>query len=266
MHPTMLSFSFLSHHFEIQSYPFFLILSSIMVFVGSIWYLKNRKLYSIKIGLVIFAILISGFIGARLLHGWLNLNEYLKQPTLLYIANFNGFSLFGGIILSGLTGFIICRIWKIDVWKLADTITPQLGIGIAIVRIGCFLNGCCFGKITELPWGVTFPLFSEVHKYQLSQNQTNIFTVQPVHPTEIYELIAALFGSLLAVYLIKRNAHAGIAFLSFSIWFTAFRWFEYYLMVLLPTFQAPQYFYPILYLTIIIVCLFFLIRKLFPIH
>lgn len=51
--------------------------------------------------------LVSAFIGARLLHVGLHLNAYLKQPTLVYSFNPDGFSLFGGILLSGITGYFL---------------------------------------------------------------------------------------------------------------------------------------------------------------
>jgi prolipoprotein diacylglyceryltransferase len=104
---------------------------------------------------------------------------------------------------------------------------------------------------------------SEAHKYQLLNNETNILTVLPVHPTEIYELLAAGIGLFLASFLIRKKAPDGIAFLSFGIWFMAFRWFDYYLMVLPRTFQASPYFYPILYGFLIILCGVFVGQKLY---
>jgi phosphatidylglycerol---prolipoprotein diacylglyceryl transferase len=261
MRPTLFSFTIFSNHIDVRSYPTFMFLALTMVIAGSLWFAKKRHLSKRISVLVLTVMAVSAFIGARAFHIFLNYNEYVKHPILMFSLSANGFSLYGGILAAIISGYAFCKKLKLNVWELGDTVIPWLGFGIAILRVGCFLNGCCFGKITRLPWGVTFPLLSEAHKYQLTHNQTDIFSVQPVHPTEIYELIAALLGSLMAIYLIKRKAPDGTAFLVFALWFTAFRWFDYYLMVLPPTFDAPLYFYPVLYAILIIVGLIFLMNR-----
>ena len=264
MHPILFSLPLFSHSIDIYAYPVFLIFAGLVVIGGTIRFAKIRNLPMRSIAWMLFAMLMAALVGARMLHILVNFGAYAKNPSLIYSFDDSGFSLFGGVIFAVITGYVMCRMSKVNFWKFADTITPFLGIGIAMVRIGCFLNGCCFGKITSLPWGVTFPFFSEAHKYQMSQSQTTLLTVRPVHPTQIYELLAALTGSLLAMYVIKRKTTNGTAALVFALWFTVFRWIDYYFMVQLPTFQASPYFYPFLYFGLILVCLFFLLRKSYP--
>ena len=75
-------------------------------------------------------------------------------------------------------------LWKkVKFWSIMDLTGLCVPLALAFGRVGCFLNGCCYGKPTTMPWGVTFP------------------TAAPLvarHPTQLYELILdlALFGFL----------------------------------------------------------------------
>jgi phosphatidylglycerol:prolipoprotein diacylglycerol transferase len=68
---------------------------------------------------------------------------------------------------------IYCRVKKLDFWHVADLIAPMIALGYAIVRIGCFLNGCCYGK--PAAWGVVFPHVDKVAR----------------QPTQIYLMLAS---------------------------------------------------------------------------
>ncbi len=247
MHPTIVSFTLFSTTITVHSYTVFMIVACLTVFFGSLQILKKGNVPSrASIG-ILFGMLGATFIGARMLHIYLNLPTYLKNPSFMYSFDTTRFSLFGGIILSAFTGIILSKILKINTWKFADSITPFTGIGIAIVRIGCLLNGCCFGEITNLPWGITYPMLSQVHKYQLIGNEASLFSVHPVHPTQIYEAITAIIGSIIAIKIVKNKLPDGIAFLCFALWFTLLRWINYYFTALLPTFAVSHNFYPIFY-------------------
>lgn len=226
-------------------------------------YAAKKNNVNFKHALIFLAILlVAAFVGARLLHGFTNFGYYHQHPDRWLALDTQGFALFGGIIFAIITSILTARILKINLWKIGDGLAPFLGVSIALVRIGCFLNGCCFGKETNLPWGVTFPFFSPAHKYQLSHGAADIFSIHPVHPTQLYELIAALIGSGIALYCIKKKLPDGIAILAFGIWFALFRLGNYFLRVTTDTFDAPAYFYPTLYVLLIFLGLFLLTKKL----
>lgn len=262
MHPNLFKINLAFINFNIKAYSFFLVLAALTVFLGSLYLAKKRNLPVRDSFWILLIMLFSVFVGARLFHFLLNFELYQNYPEKLWSISTQGFSLFGGILAAITSGFFACQFFKINVWKLGDTVIPFLGIGIALTRIGCFLNGCCFGKITNYFWGVNFPFFSQAHKYQLSQNHEQLFSVEPVHPTQIYELGAALLGSFVAFYILKKKLPDGVAFLIFGIWFSAFRWFNYYFRVAPPTFDASPNFYPIFYFAIICVCSYLLYNKL----
>jgi len=85
------------------------------------------------------------------------------------------------------------RIKHLIVWDIADILTPSLALGYAIARIGCFLNGCCYGLPCDLPWAINF------------------FDV-PRHPTQVYSFIYSLviFGILWSLR--KKISKPGVLF------------------------------------------------------
>lgn len=113
---------------------------------------------------------VSGVIGARLFY----VIEYWHESfagknlrdTILEIVNIpeGGLVIFGGFI-GAMIGFVtFVRKQRLPVLAMADLIAPSMAIGLAFGRIGCFLNGCCYGGQTDLPWHVTFPKLSSSYE------------------------------------------------------------------------------------------------------
>ena len=169
------------------------------------------------------------FIGSRLLYGLLYLPRVLDDPTILYALKLNNFTLFGGMALSLLAWWIISNKNKLPFIKITDILAPHVGISIAIMRIGCFLNGCCYGKTSEVPWAVTFPLLSPAHLAQFyADPQNSIFSVSPVHPTQLYEMVVALLASTAAWFVGAKNYSPGMATAIFGLVLTAGRFITFY--------------------------------------
>jgi phosphatidylglycerol---prolipoprotein diacylglyceryl transferase len=236
---------------QLFSYGFFVILALIVVFVGTTISTLENGFKPRKIFLILLITSIFSFIGARSLYLYTDSN-LLSVKSNFWDLSFHGFSLYGGLILAGISGFIMTKILRINRDKIADLMSFYIGIGIAIIRIGCFIHGCCFGIETNLPWGVRFPAMSPAHLIQLTKPHPDLLQVRPVHPTQIYEMIAALLGSLLTYFIMKKKAPNGVAFLAFLIWFTSFRWFDYYLRQPSLSYHTSPYFYPVIYLIIIL--------------
>ena len=263
MYPELI-FNLWGKSFSVVSYNLFFWLALLVVVFGSyLFAIKYYQLPKLKVFLILLFSAIFAIIGARLLNMFLNWNLYQNNPERLFSFGLQGFSLFGGVLGAVFSGVIFSLINKIDGWKLADAIAPFLGIGIATMRVGCFLNGCCYGKETKLPWGVTFPELSRSHLHQISSNPLSLIGGQSaVHPTQIYELIAALIGACLAFWAIKKKAPNGVPFLIFIIWFSTFRLFNNLLRVSPVTFDAPEFFYPAFYIIIVIICGIILAKKI----
>ncbi|MFC1511517.1 prolipoprotein diacylglyceryl transferase, partial [Candidatus Margulisiibacteriota bacterium] len=86
--------------------------------------------------------------------------------------------------------------------------------GIAIGRVGCFLNGCCFGLPTKLPWGMVFPFGSLAHSY---------FPGEHLHPTQLYSSLGGLVIFLLIVWLYRQKKYDGHIFLWWLIFYSIYR-------------------------------------------
>ena len=262
MHPTLVDTMLFGLAIHISSYRFFMLLAILIAALGSYWMLKRSEL-NLKKSLTVLVIAIMAFLpGARLLNILINFDLYWNNPARIWSLNATGFSEYGGIIFAVVAGWVAARRLKIDIWRLGDLLAPNLGVGIAVMRIGCFLNGCCFGTETKLPWGVKFPIFSDAHLHQLSEGTTSILSVRPVHPTEIYELIAALVGTVIAIIIFKKKMQPGVAILAFAIWFTAFRFFNHFIRVMPNSFDAPFLFYPIFYLLLIAISSMLLFKRI----
>jgi phosphatidylglycerol---prolipoprotein diacylglyceryl transferase len=202
--------------------------------------------------------LAGGVIGARLLD--LATSGRLLAgglPSVLSL-NFQGFSLYGGFAVGALSAVALARAFRLPVWRLADSVLPALAVGVALMRTGCFLRGCCFGEPTTAPWGVTFPTGSLAWAHQLMSGRTGLLGMaggmEPVHPTQLYELAAALLVCAAALAWQRwRRLPDGSAFLAFAIGFTAFRVGNGFLRVRLSGASAPEWFDLALYGVIIVV-------------
>ena len=100
--------------------------------------------------------------------------------------------------------------WKgLSFWKCADLLAPSVAIGYAITRIGCFLNGCCYGAPTSLPWGVRF------HEHG--------FLTPPSHPTQLYATAANLLIFFLLTRLERLKRAPGFIFVSYLGLYSIYR-------------------------------------------
>ena len=260
MYPFVIHFAVFNQVIEFGVYALFFLIATVTVLVGCTLFAIKRGFEIKKIITVLVVMLVAAVVGARLLNGLINFGEYSTHPEKLFAFSATGFSEYGGILFAAISGYIVCRILKINTLKLADTFIPFLGIGIGIMRIGCFMNGCCFGQETNLPWGVNFPLLSPAHVHQIGEHG-NFTDVRAVHPTQLYELAAAILFSVVAFVILRKKLKPGMAFFVFMSGFSVFRLFNSFLRVQPDTFVAPVYFYPALYLSIALFGVYFVIRN-----
>lgn len=143
---------------------------------------------------------LSGIAGARLFY----LVQYRervfagKSGTELLRAAVNlpdgGLVLYGGILLAVAVYFAFCKLRGISPWRLGDVLVPSLFLGVAFGRIGCLLNGCCFGDACDLAWGIRFPQGSVPFSSLVMQGLQDPAALRslPLHPTQIYSAIDGL--------------------------------------------------------------------------
>jgi len=129
-------------------------------------------------------IIIAGILGARVLYIILNGRYYFQHPLEVFLLNKGGLIFYGGLICALLAGYIMLKKRRLPVLKIADLFFVYLPLGHAIGRIGCFLNGCCYGRPAEVLWAVRFPAYSMVGQRWGPDNL--------VHPVQIYSSLANL--------------------------------------------------------------------------
>jgi len=151
-------------------------------------------------------IIISAIVGSRLMHILLNIQYYIQDPLAVFKIWQGGLVFSGGII-----GVIISMFWYskrryLSLLKIGDVWAPGAALGQAIGRIGCFMSGCCYGKPTDLKWGVVF-----THPHSLAPRNV------PLHPTQIYSFVSGFIIFFILLKISSKKTFKGQVFLWFLI-------------------------------------------------
>jgi phosphatidylglycerol:prolipoprotein diacylglycerol transferase len=106
-----------------------------------------------------------------------------------------GLTMYGGFVAALVGSLVYVRRHALPAAQVFDAFSPAIALGSGITRIGCFLNGCCYGKPCDLPWGVTF------HEDSFAGST---FPGVPLHPTQLYLSLAGFANFTLVWSLRKR--------------------------------------------------------------
>ena len=144
--------------------------------------------------------------------------EFADQPFHeVFMIQHGGLVYYGGLIGATLAGFGYLTWKKLPVWKIADVLAPSIALGSVFGRIGCLLNGCCFGRACDLPWAIHFP----------SDHET---LGASVHPTQIYDALLNLILYLALAWLFRRRKFDGqilaLYFIGYAICRTTVEFFR----------------------------------------
>jgi len=145
-----------------------------------------------------FLIMVFGILGARGFYVLLNLKEYLNFPLEVIKIYKGGLVLYGGILGGVLSCLIYLKRKRLPTLKIADLIFPYVALGQSMGRMGCFLNGCCYGKLSK--FGLYFP----VHRAILL-------------PTQLYSSLGDLLICLILRSIYKKRKFDGQIFLLYFI-------------------------------------------------
>lgn len=136
---------------------------------------------------------------------WQHKSEIFAFSTLQ-----SGGTFYGGVFGALLVAVLYAHFNGLPALSLTDSYSAGLPLGHAIGRLGCFAAGCCFGKPTWLPWGVTF---TSSRAAELVGTPLNI----PLHPTQLYEAGAEFLNFLILVWLARRQRFRGEIFATFLV-------------------------------------------------
>lgn len=146
-------------------------------------------------------LILGGLIGARTLYVFSYWDrDFVGQPwTDVFAIWQGGLVYYGGLIGGTIAGVFRVVKLKLPLWRVADVLAPGVALGQVFGRMGCLMNGCCYGRPTHLPWGITYP-----HGHVTFPNSATVPLM--VHPAPIYEslLNLAFFGLLTLLHRRRR--------------------------------------------------------------
>jgi len=183
-----------------------------------------RRLHCIKLDKdtfwnIIFIAFVAALAGSKILYlvlSWSEMGTSFSDRLVYAVKNFRyGFVFLGGAVTAILSLLYYMKKKNLPVLKTADFFVVALPLGHAIGRIGCFLAGCCFGKPTQMPWGVSF-----THPHTLVSPQ---FQGIPLHPTQLYEVAANLILFFLLQHYYKKPHKNGGVLAAYIIGYSAIR-------------------------------------------
>ncbi len=159
-------------------------------------------------------LVLGALLGARVLYVatyWRD--EFAGQP-LWEVANVRrgGLVFYGGLIGASAAIMAYTRWKKLSLWKVADVLAPSIALGYVPGRIGCLMNGCCYGRETGLPWAIHFP-------------PDHVTKGVGVHPTEVYDALLNLGLYLALAWLYRRKKFDGQIFAIYLIAYAFLRSF-----------------------------------------
>ena len=162
---------------EVRWYGIFVALA---IAVVALWIVREvKKGANISYDTVFTAALVgipSGVVFARLLHvidGW----DYYSQ-NLGQIIGGGGLTAYGGVLGTALGIWVYSKFSKFQFGYFADVAAPGIILSLAVGRVGCTINGCCYGVETSLPWGVVYTHPSSFAPLGIA-----------IHSTQVYEII-----------------------------------------------------------------------------
>ncbi len=192
------------------------IVAALSLICGYLLYLKENKRLniSLKIGPnVALAVLLPSFIAARLLFIIVNWQIYAADPMMILRFWEGGLVLFGGILGGLFGGYLYCLKTKQSFSRLCDPVALAIALGLPLSRLGCFIVGCCYGRPTDLPWGITFH-----NVYALAKPLHT-----PLHPAQLYAFFIGIIIFLSLFIYRKRKTFNGEILLLYLIMISLMR-------------------------------------------
>ncbi len=238
--------------FEIGNFPIYSY--GVMIFIAFLLgiFLAQRQapregfqkdhVYDVAIMTIILAL-----VGARLAYVFLHWDYFSQNLVEVFAVRRGGLTFYGGFIAPLIGGFFYARVKKISMLKFLDFISPYIALGYGITRIGCFLNGCCYGIPTQTFLGMVFPAVDNI----------------PRHPTQLYSAIAMFAVFLILGFLRRKPQARGVIFFSFILLYGIYRFLIEFLRVPEPGYWGLTLAQNLI-IPVVIVAAIFVLVKSFP--
>jgi len=160
---------------------------------------------------MVLIMVIAGILGSRLayvlVYEW---QDFLQNPAVVFRLQDGGIAgliWYGGLIAGFLAFAVYVRRKKLDAWQLLDMFAPYVALSYALVRIGCFLAGCCYGETTSCSLGVVFPDVDSL----------------PRHPTQLYSSVINFILYAFLLWYFPRRKFVGEIFILYIGGYAVYR-------------------------------------------
>jgi phosphatidylglycerol:prolipoprotein diacylglycerol transferase len=179
---------------------------------------------------LVLIIMVSAIVGSRLLYVLTHISEFEDRWKYAFLpirpdgsVGLSGLIFLGGFIAALLSSVVYVKYKKMPFWEITDCIALSLAFGLFLGRIGCFLNGCCFGLACDLPWAVQFPAQSPA-----AMVMGSLF----IHPTQLYSALYNLLIFFILLRVERKKMFSGFLAGTFLVLYGALRFlvdfFRYY--------------------------------------
>jgi phosphatidylglycerol:prolipoprotein diacylglycerol transferase len=162
-------------------------------------------------------LILGAVIGARALYVVSYWDRLMQTPsfprmpwTEVFMIQKGGLVFYGGLIGASLATLLYVWKHRLPLWRFADALAPSIALGYVPGRLGCLMNGCCFGKPTELPWGIRFPVGHDAYGHA-------------VHPTQVYDALLSLMLYLVLARLYRGRRFEGQVFATYLLCYAVTR-------------------------------------------
>jgi len=203
-------------NFPINTYGVFLALAFLCAILITVKLAERDGLSREKIYDLSLWMLLASLVGSKLLMLFTE-PEYRANPVELISLDFlrSGGVFYGGLLGAVLAGYILMKRYHLPWWKTADACAPGIAIGNFFGRQGCFAAGCCWGKPSDLPWGVKFS--------ELGHEITGVPIDMHLHPTQLYESFSMLIVFVFLLWLHKHKRFNGQVILFYALLYSIIR-------------------------------------------
>ena len=159
-------------------------------------------------------LIVGTIVGARTLYVIFYWREEFVGESLWQMFNIRrgGLIYYGGLVGASLACVYYVRRKNLALWTMADILAPSIALGHAFGRVGCLMNGCCYGTVCDLPWAIQFPSDHPTH-------------ANAVHPTQLYEALLNLLLYLGLAWMFRRRQFEGQIFAAYLLCYAVVRAF-----------------------------------------
>ena len=192
----------------VYGYGFMIALGVIAAWILTDYRAGKQKLDREHVFSLVIWCLLGGLLCAKILFWITEWRSIVEDPHYILETLSDGFVVYGGIIGGIFSGWLYCRIKKINFWRYFDLVMPSVALAQGFGRIGCLLAGCCYGRETDSAFSITF------------QNSDFAPNHVALIPTQIYSSILDFLHFGILLYIARHKKKDGQVAASYLIFYS----------------------------------------------